>query len=109
MAKRDEALEGWIRERRERTLKPMVESAAIMQLVPRQPETWETLDVMYALELGASILLGKPVIAIVMPGVEAPPKLLAVADKVIHGEVDTDEGRAHVQAEVDAFLKGLEQ
>lgn len=48
------------------------------------------VDIKYALELGMSIMLDKPIIALIAPGAVIPMKLQLVADHII--EVDlTDE------------------
>jgi len=41
--------------------------------------TGET-DVKFALELGLSIMMDKPIIIVVLPGVKVPAKLLQIAD-----------------------------
>jgi hypothetical protein len=48
-------------------------------------------DVRFAVELGFSIMMDKPLIAVVAPGVEVPRKLRMVADRVIVGKPG-DEG-----------------
>lgn len=45
-------------------------------------------DVKFALETGLSILLDKPIIVVVPPGVAIPDKLVRVADRI----VEADEG-----------------
>jgi hypothetical protein len=50
-------------------------------------------DVKYAVELGAAIMMDKPIIVMAHPGVELPAKLVAVADEVVHADIDTSEGR----------------
>ena len=66
----------------------MEESAFIASLVPSGE-----FDVKFALETGAAILLGKPIVAICHPGAELPGKLGLVADIVVEADVDTEEGR----------------
>lgn len=51
-------------------------------------------DVKFCLELGASIMLGKPIIAFVAPGRECPPGLRKVADAIVH---DDEELRAALE------------
>jgi hypothetical protein len=46
--------------------------------------------VKFALELGFSIMLDKPIIAVVGHGAKVPAKLVQVADSII--EMDPDEG-----------------
>ena len=60
-------------------LVPMIErSGMTISMVP----TGET-DVKFAVELGLSIMLDKPIIALVLPGATVPPKLRQIADEVV--------------------------
>jgi hypothetical protein len=58
-------------------------------------------DAAYAIQLGAAILLRKPILVLAPAGVEVPPKLLAIADSVQYYA----RGDQH-QLE-DATLRGL--
>ncbi len=49
-----------------------------VSLVPKGPA-----DMKFAVELGLSIMLDKPFIAVVAPGQEVPAKLRAVADRIV--------------------------
>ena len=65
----------------ERELVPMIEdSAASVSIVP----TGET-DIKFAVELGISIMLDKPIILLVVPGARVPAKLARIADAIIEG------------------------
>lgn len=66
---------------------PKIDGSAIaVTLVPKGPT-----DVKFAVELGFMIMMDKPIIAVVAPGVRVPDKLRAVADAiVIGGPGDTD-------------------
>lgn len=50
-------------------------------------------DIKFAVELGMMIMLDKPIVVVVHPGQEIPPKLELVADKVVHADITTPEGR----------------
>lgn len=72
-------------------LVPMIQSStATVSIVP----TGDT-DVKFAVELGLSIMLGKPIILLVMSGVQVPDKLVGIADEIV--EVD-DIGTGHREA-----------
>ena len=58
-------------------------SAMTISLVPKGSS-----DVKFAVELGFSIMLDKPIIAVIQPGMKVPGKLLAVADAIV--ELDPD-------------------
>lgn len=64
-------------------------SAFVMSLVPSS----ESFDVKFAVELGASIMLDKPLFLVAPEDVRVPDKLAAIADEVVVADVDTEEGR----------------
>jgi hypothetical protein len=76
------------------------ESAYVASLVPRGE-----FDVKFALETGAAILMGKPMLAIIQPGAEMPGKLGLVADEIVEADVDTEEGRAKVTAALARLMQ----
>ena len=60
-------------------MKPKMEaSALVMQIVPSNYG-----DVKLWVELGASIMMDKPIIAVEVEGRQAPAKLRAIADEVV--------------------------
>jgi hypothetical protein len=100
----DREWEEFVRAKRESTIRPMAESAFVVQLVPKD---WspDDFDVKFALELGASIMMDKPVLAVLMPGVQAPAKLLKVADEVVSADVDTARGQARIKAAIERMTE----
>lgn len=69
-------------------LVPMIEdSACTVSIVPSGE-----VDIKFAVELGVSIMLDKPIIAVVAPGAKVPAKLVAVADRIL--EVDPSDPAA---------------
>jgi hypothetical protein len=63
-------------------LVPKIEDSAVtVSLVPSGPS-----DVKFAVELGLSIMLDKPIIAVVDPGAEVPAKLVQVADEIVEAD-----------------------
>lgn len=85
-------------------LEKMDESAFVASLVPKS----DKFDVKFAMETGAAILLGKPILAIVMPGAELPGKLALVADEVVEADMDTEEGRNLVHQAISRMTARLE-
>ena len=66
-------------------LLPMIrDSAAAVSIVPDQAGV---ADIKFAVELGLSIMLDKPIIIAVSPGRSIPERLARVADEII--ELDT--------------------
>ncbi len=86
---------------REHTVKAMAESAYVMSLVPDSKE----VDVKFAVELGLAILLDKPILAVVQPGVHVPDRLRQVADAVIVTDLDTEDGKAQAAREIREFME----
>jgi hypothetical protein len=90
----EDEFDRWVQHTRETTLKGMIDSAIVLSVVPNPGSE---ADIKYAVELGLSIMLEKPIVLIVMPGRKPPAKLLAVADEVIYGDIDTQQGRDKVE------------
>lgn len=63
---------------------PQMEGSAVtMAVVPGGAP-----DVQFATQLGFMIMLDKPIIAVVLPGVKVPPKLAMIADAIVEGKMD---------------------
>lgn len=62
-------------------VEPMRDSVLVTVLVSGTPE-WSL-----CLQVGAAVMLDKPLVLCVAPGTKLPAKLVAVADEVIEGEV----------------------
>jgi hypothetical protein len=75
---------------REDALRKIAGSKAVVSIAPRPGDE---ADIKFAVELGLSIMLSKPIIVVASPGQEIPPKLFAVADTVVQADVDLEEGR----------------
>jgi hypothetical protein len=75
----------------------MADSALTVQLFPNGEP-----DIKFAVELGLSILLDKPIIVVCEPGQILPDKMLQVADKVV--EVDW---RGNPQATQEAIADAI--
>lgn len=65
------------------------DSAMTISLMP----TTGGPDIKFATELGLSIMMDKPIVAVVLPGAEVPAALRRAAVAVIEGDMTTDEGR----------------
>lgn len=100
----DESRKGWdefVDHFRRDALYKMTESAFVASIVPDKG-----FDVKFAAELGAAIMLNKPILAIVMPGAEISDKLRQVTDHVVEADLDVEEGRKKVAAAISTMLKG---
>lgn len=87
---------------REHTVKEMAKSAYVMSLVPDA----DKVDVKFAVELGLAIMLDKPILALVQPGVKIPDRLRQVADAIIVTDLDTEDGKAQAAREIKEFMEG---
>jgi hypothetical protein len=102
----DEQREGWdefVQHFRRDALVKMTDSALVAQLVPDK----DKFDVKFAVELGAAIMLDKPILAIVMPGTHVPPKLRMIADEFVEADIDTEEGRKEVARAIARMTEAL--
>ncbi len=83
---------------------PKIDSAAFtMSLVPTGPT-----DVKFAIELGLSIMLGKPILLVVQPGTKVPWKLTKVADGVIELPEDwqtNERAQLRVKKAIEAVMR----
>jgi hypothetical protein len=94
--------DGWdefVEHFRRDTLGKMEQSAFVASFVPG-----DDFDVKFATELGAAILLDKPLLAVVLPGASVPGKLRRVADRIVEADVDVEEGRRKVAAAIETML-----
>lgn len=75
----DPDIKAWL-ERADRELAPKIrESATTVSIFPSSGET----DPKFAIELGYSIMLDKPIILAVQPGQKVPAKIALCADEII--------------------------
>ncbi len=88
----------------EHTVKGIESSAFVMSLVPDGKP-----DIKFAVELGLAIMMGKPVIAVAMPGVAVPPGLRKVAAAVIDADLDTEAGREKFARRLKGTMDRLER
>lgn len=99
----------WAKDVRAHLLPKLSESALSLTLVP----TGET-DLKFAIELGLSIMLDKPIIAVVQPGTKVPERLVRVADEIVEARLggtaeESDQARLKVQAAIEAAMARIEE
>jgi len=75
----------WADDIRRRLIPKMRGSETVLMLAP---DLEADFDVQFAVQIGAAILLEKPLILVVHTGRVIPPKLRAIADKVIDVDLD---------------------
>lgn len=85
-------------------LLPKIEGSAMtVSIVPRKPEE---VDVKFAVELGLSIMLDKPIILVVDPTTLLPEHLRRVADEIIVGDPVKD---PEMRDDLIAAMKRIER
>jgi hypothetical protein len=62
------------------------------------------INIKFAVELGVSILLDKPLMVVVAPGTRLPDKLVKVADMIVEAHIATPAGRQAVREAADRFI-----
>lgn len=65
-------------------------------------------DVKFWVELGASIMLDKPIIVVVEPGREVPGKLRQVADRIVAIDLSTEDGQKQLTEAIVLTLAEIE-
>lgn len=75
----------WADDMRKRLIPKMRDSSNVLMLAP---DVKAEFDISFALQIGACILLEKPLILVVHPGRQIPPKLRAIADRVIEADLN---------------------
>jgi len=85
----------FVRNVREGTVKQIDSSAFVMSLVPS-----DEVDIKFAVELGLSIMLDKPLLVVAHRGRDVPDRLRRVADEVVEVDLDTEAGAAELSAAI---------
>lgn len=89
----------WAQRVKAHVLPPLQESALTVSLVPKGDT-----DIKFAVELGLSIMLDKPIIAVVQPGTKVPERLIRVADAIVEADFSSPEGQAKMRDALAAAL-----
>lgn len=82
------------------TVVPLLEGTAVtITLIPRGQT-----DIKFAVELGLSLMMDKPIIALVQPGMSIPNGLAAVAAEIVEVDIARDADGAK-RSIMDAFAR----
>lgn len=87
----------YVNDVRKRMVPAMRDSAYVMSIVPGEP------DVKFAVELGLSIMMDKPLFVVVPPGRSVPDKLVQIADKLVQMTDDPEETSLRIQAAITEY------
>lgn len=82
----DNDYKAWADNMRKVLIPQMRDSASVLMIAPRLGGEF---DVDFALQIGACIMLEKPVVLVVHTGRQIPPKLFAIADRIIEADLDS--------------------
>ena len=103
----------WYRKYRAHFLKdvlPMLDDSAFsISIAPSSASDAKKGDVKYWTELGASIMLDKPIILIVEPDAVIPERLRKVADAIIAVDITTEQGRLEAGEKIAVACAKLEE
>ena len=81
----------------------IADSALTISLVPTNPED---VDVKFAVELGLSIMLDKPIVLVCDPATLLPERLRRVVDEIIVGDPFDPQARDELMAAIDRIDDG---
>lgn len=98
----DPLYRAWVKRIRTELIPKLEGSRAVVSIVPDGDG-----DTKFAVELGYSILMDKPIIAVVRPGIRVPNKLVLVADHIIEADITTRDGQAKLAEAVNAIVRSL--
>lgn len=96
------SMKAWLRDVRVNLIPKMLNADTIVSLVPGGEG-----DLKYAVELGLSIMMDKPIIAVAIDNRTVPAKLLKVADYVVYltsEEFGTKAGQDKIHAAMESVL-----
>ena len=96
----DPDFQEWAKRTRSKLMPMIQESALVISLVPTSDA-----DMKFAVELGLSIMLDKPIIAVVSPGQIIAGKLRQVADAIV--EWTPGDGQGALMAEIERQRRRL--
>jgi hypothetical protein len=100
---KDPDMKAWVAHAQE-TLVPMLgDSSMTVSLCPDAGNG----DIKYAVELGLSIMMNKPIVLLARVEDDIPPKLRAVADEIVVGEIDDPYVRSRLHAAIDRIQNNL--
>lgn len=86
-------------------LVPMIDGSAISVSIVPQGES----DIKFAVELGLSIMLDKPIILAVPPGRTVPEHLVRVADEIVELDATSPLAAMRMQDAINRVLDRLEK
>lgn len=90
---------------------PMIrESAIVTAIIP--PENPDHLDINFCIQVGAFVLMDKPLLVLALPGSEISDKLRLIADEIVYipeAGIGSDEGQTLIQEAIARMGMNIEE
>ena len=91
----------WAKAAEDDLIPKLKDSGLTMSIVPKGES-----DIKFAVELGLSIMMNKPIIALVTPGAHVPEKLLKVVDELLEVDLgNPEEAAPRIQAAISRIVE----
>jgi hypothetical protein len=94
----EDSLKRYLDHAAKETIPHMNNSALAISLLMAKP------DPKLCLEMGAALLLDKPIIVVVPPNIPIPDNLRRVAAAIVQGDVDNEETKAQLSEAINSVL-----
>jgi hypothetical protein len=95
----DPEFKEWLEHAEAEVLPKMHSSAFSIALISRK------VDAKLCLEIGAAILLEKPLIVLAMPGAKIPPVLARLAHEIVRGHPRDAETKKHLTEAIESLMR----
>lgn len=96
----DPAAQEWVGHVR-KTLVPMLDDSVVTVSLAPSGDT----DIKYAVELGLSIMMEKPILLVVEHGQKIPPKLRLIADDIFYMDWSSKDAQQQLAKACEAFAE----
>lgn len=94
-------MDDFLRRAQEEMIPKMRESAFVVSIISG------AVDAKIAVEIGAAVLLNKPIIVAVVPGAQVPEKLVRVADHIVEANPRSPTATADFNRAIQEIVAGL--
>lgn len=93
-------IKAWVASTQKKLPGMIRDSAVVMSLVPTGIP-----DVKYAVELGMSIMMDKPLVCVVRPGTKVPEHLVRCADLIIECNMEDEADKERLAEQLNKFME----
>lgn len=102
---RDRAWADYDEKFRKRTMSHLLSSHIMLAVYDGS----EPPPVQAATEIGMMLLMGKPLMLVVLPGIAMPAGLMRAADEIVEADPATDEGQSEITAAIERMTARLDE